>query len=110
MKQRHNYGATDNIVLDYRLEANGREYLQGDILTATGPFRLKVNVLGTAPIRQIDIIKNQEFLYTRQKLPQDFDFTYEDETKQSGEDFYYVRVEQNDGNVAWSSPIWVTTN
>lgn len=110
MKLRHNYGATDNIILDYRLEANGKEYLQGDILTATGPFRLKVNVLGTAPIRQIDIIKNQEFLYTRQKLPQDFDFAYEDATKQSGEDFYYVRVEQNDGNVAWSSPIWVTTN
>ena len=110
MKQRHNYGATDNIVLDYRLEANGREYLQGDILTADGPFRLSVKILGTAPIRQIDIIKNQEFLYTRQKLPQDVEFTYEDATKETGEDFYYVRVQQNDGNVAWSSPIWVATN
>ena len=110
MKQRHNYGATDNIVLDYRLEANGKEYLQGDILTAEGPFRLNVKILGTAPIRQIDIVKNQEFVYTRQKLPQDVTFTYEDSDKQSGENFYYVRVQQNDGNVAWSSPIWVTTN
>ncbi len=110
MKQRHNYGATDNIVLDYRLEANGRQYLQGDILEADGAFRLSVKILGTAPIRQIDIIKNQEFLYTRQKLPQDVAFTYEDATKAAGEDFYYVRVQQNDGNVAWSSPIWVTTN
>ena len=110
MKQRHNYGATDNIVLDYRLEANGREYLQGDILEADGTFRLSVKVLGTSPIRQIDIIKNQEFLYTRQKLPQDVAFNYEDATKGAGEDFYYVRVQQNDGNVAWSSPIWVTTH
>ena len=110
MKQRHNYGATDNIVLDYRLEANDREYLQGDILEADGPFRLSVKVLGTTPIRQIDIIKNQEFLYTRQKLPQDVEFTFEDTEKGAGEDFYYVRVQQNDGNVAWSSPIWVTTN
>ncbi len=110
MKQRHNYGATDNIVLDYRLEANGREYLQGDILKADGPFRLSVKVLGTTPIRQVDIIKNQEFLYTSQKLPQDVEFTYEDGEKAPGEDYYYVRVQQNDGNVAWSSPIWVTTD
>lgn len=110
MKKRHSYGATDNIILDYRLQADGKEYLQGDILEAGGPFRLSVRVLGTAPIPQIDIVKNQEFLYTRQKLPQEVEFTYADAGKQAGEDFYYVRVQQNDGNVAWSSPIWVTTH
>ena len=110
MKQRHSYGATDNIVLDYRMEANGGEYLQGDIVKVDGDFRLTVNILGTSPIRQIDIIKNQEFLYTRQKLPQDVEFSYEDAGKAPGEDYYYVRVVQNDGNVAWSSPIWVTTD
>ena len=102
MKQRHSYGATDNIVLDYRMEANGGEYLQGDIVKVDGDFRLTVNILGTSPIRQIDIIKNQEFLYTRQKLPQDVEFSYEDAGKTPGEDYYYVRVVQNDGNVAWS--------
>jgi hypothetical protein len=25
-----------------------------------------------------------------------------------GENRYYVRVEQVDGNMAWSSPVWVT--
>ena len=110
MKQRHSYGATDNIVLDYRLETEGREHLQGDIVTVDGPFRLKVKILGTSPIRQIDVIKNQEFAYTSQKHPQDVEFTYEDAEKEAGEDYYYVRVEQSDGNVAWSSPIWVTSN
>ena len=109
MKLRHSYGATDNIVLDYRLRANGREYLQGDALAADGPFRLSVKVLGTSRIRQVDVIKNQEFVYTRQKLPADLEFEFEDARKGDGEDFYYVRVEQSDGNVAWSSPIWVTT-
>ncbi len=93
-----------------RLEANGKEHLQGDIVCAAGSFQMEVRVFGTAPIRQIDITKNQEFPYTRQNLPQDVAFTYEDAGKQAGEDFYYVRVQQNDGNVAWSSPIWVTTN
>ena len=110
MKQRHNYGATDNIVLDYRLQAGDREYLQGDEARASGPFRLWVRILGTAPIRQVDVIKNQEFLYTRQKLPQDAEFTFADPGKEPGEDYYYVRVQQSDGNVAWSSPIWVTTS
>ncbi len=110
MKQRHNYGATDNIVLDYRMTANGKEYLQGDIVKVSGSFRLNVKILGTSAIRQVDVIKNQEFAYTRQKLPQDFSFTFEDAKKEAGEDFYYVRVEQNDSNVAWSSPIWVTTD
>ena len=59
MRKRHSYGATDNIVLDYRLRSGGKEYLQGDIVTVSGDFRLSVRVIGTEPIRQIDIVKNR---------------------------------------------------
>ncbi len=110
MRRRHSYGATDNIILDYRLRtADGKEYLQGDIVTAEDGFELVVNVIGTTRLRQIDIVKNQEFLHNRQNLPQKTSFTFVDNDKQPGEDFYYVRVVQDDNNVAWSSPIWVTT-
>jgi len=110
MKQRHSYGATDNIILDYRLQTDdGKEYLQGDEVTVSGSFKLSVNVIGTTGIRQITLIKNQEFLHTRQKLPQATSFSFVDNKKGRGEDFYYVRVEQNNGAVAWSSPIWVTS-
>ena len=40
MRQRHSYGATDNIVLDYRMQTGGKEYLQGDIVKAPGDFKL----------------------------------------------------------------------
>ena len=40
MQQRHSYGATDNIILDYRLQTGGKEYLQGDIVKAPGEFKL----------------------------------------------------------------------
>ena len=110
MKRRHSYGATDNIILDYRLRAaDGKEYLQGDIVTVEGGFTLAVKVIGTTHLRQIDIIKNQEFLHNRQNLAQETSFDFTDNDKQPGEDFYYVRVVQDDNNVAWSSPIWVTT-
>ena len=108
MRKRHSYGATDNIVLDYRLRSGGKEYLQGDIVTVSGDFRLSVRVIGTEPIRQIDIIRNREFVHTRQNLGQEAAFTFADNEAQPGESYYYVRVRQVDGQIAWSSPIWVT--
>ena len=34
--------------------------------------------------------------------------SYTDEDPPDGEVRYYIRVEQEDGNMAWSSPVWVT--
>ena len=108
MRKRHSYGATDNIILDYRLRAGDDEYLQGDIVTVSGPFQLSVRVIGTERIRQIDIVKNQGFALTRQNLEREVAFEFTDSDVSGGENYYYVRVQQMDGQLAWSSPIWVT--
>ena len=108
MKKRHSYAATDNIVLDYRMRANGREYLQGDIAEVSGRFELVVNVIGTARIEQIDIVRDQTFLYNRQNLEQEVNLTFVDSDVEPGEHYYYVRVIQKNREIAWSSPIWVT--
>jgi hypothetical protein len=107
MRKRHSYGATDNIVLDYRLQTGGREYLQGDIIDGAANVRLSIKVLGTAAIRQIDIIRSNQFIHTVQRLDRDAQFTYEDSQPLAGESYYYVRVQQVDDEIAWSSPIWV---
>ena len=78
MRKRHSYGATDNIILDYRLQTGGNEYLQGDIVKLRGGFKLWVKVVGTAPIRQIDIIRNNKFVHTRQPMEQEVTFTFVD--------------------------------
>ena len=39
--------------------------------------------------------------------PLDVDFTYIDRQLLKTGDYYYLRVEQLDGNKAWSSPVWV---
>ncbi|MEO7651638.1 MAG: DUF3604 domain-containing protein, partial [Bryobacteraceae bacterium] len=108
MRKRHSYGATDNIVLDYRLQTGGKEYLQGDILTAQGEFKLSIRAIGTMPIRQVDIVKNNTFLHTRQPMAKDVNFTFVDNEPSKGESYYYVRVIQVDDQIAWSSPIWIT--
>ena len=107
MRQRHSYAATDNIILDYRLRANGKEYLQGDIVSVDGTFQLWVNLIGTAAIRQVDIIKNQTFVHNRQNLGREVSFSFVDNDVKPGENYYYVRAIQSDGEMAWSSPIWV---
>ena len=60
IKRRHTYGATDNIVLDYRLG----EYFMGDEFTASQVPPLEIYVLGTSPVSRIEIIKNEKVVYT----------------------------------------------
>jgi hypothetical protein len=108
MRKRHSYGATDNIVLDYRLQTGEREYLQGDIVPAPGNFRLWVKVMGTRPIRQVDVIRDNQFIHNLQPLQKEVSFTFVDNQPKPGESYYYVRVIQVDDQMAWSSPIWVS--
>jgi hypothetical protein len=108
MRKRHSYGATDNIVLDFRVEADGGEYLQGDEIPAAGRYALRVNVLGTGAIRRIAVIHNESYAYeVAPNGERKAEFTYTDTHPVTGENRYYVRVEQVDGNLAWSSPVWV---
>ena len=107
MRRRHSYGATDNIILDYRLESGGREYIQGDIVPVKGAFQLRVKIIGTAAIRQVDIIRSNTYLYNRQNLGPETEFTFVDTNPLPGESYYYVRVMQTNEQMAWSSPIWI---
>ena len=107
MRRRHSYGATDNIILDYRLQSGGREYIQGDIAEVKDSFHLYVKVIGTAAIRQIDIIRSNTYLHNRQNLGTETEFTFVDNKPLPGESYYYVRIIQVNEQMAWSSPIWV---
>lgn len=107
MRRRHSYAATDNIVLDYRLKTEREEHLQGDIVERPGEFRLWVKVLGTAPVRQIDIVRSNQFIHTTHPLKQEVELTFLDQYPLPGESYYYVRILQVDDQMAWSSPIWV---
>jgi hypothetical protein len=107
MKQRHSYGATDNIILDYRMQTGGREYLQGDIVPSAGEVKLWVKVIAPSPVRQIDIIRNNTFIHNRHPLEKEVAFTFADAQPLAGESYYYVRVLTADDQAAWSSPIWI---
>ena len=107
LKKRHAYGATDNIVLDFQAAANGESYIMGDIIRSTTGPRLRIRVIGTARIKQLVIVKNQQFVYVRHPNAEEVNIEFVDRDFQPGSNYYYTRVVQTDGQVAWSSPIWV---
>jgi hypothetical protein len=103
-KRRHCYGATDNILMDVR----SGEHIMGDEFDADGPVRLKVLVHGTRPLARVDVIKDFVYVFsTEPKGPRvEFQWT-DDEKRPAGTSWYYVRAIQDDGELAWGSPIWV---
>ncbi len=107
IRRRHSYGATDNIVLDFRSRVGDSTYIMGDSFTSTTLPHFGVRVIGAGPIQQIDLIKNQQFLYTTRPGTKEASFEFADQQSGPGKSYYYVRVLQQDGQLAWSSPIWV---
>jgi hypothetical protein len=107
LKARHCYAATDNIVLDFR--ADGRAMMGDEIHSASPGFELMVQ--GTGPIDHIDILRNGEVV---KRFPVGLDasdarFVWQDQkppVRENG-NYYYARVVQKDGQLAWGSPIWV---
>ena len=60
------------------------------------------------PFRQTDIIKNQELVFNRQEPDREVSLESTKIDLGSGENYCYVRVQEADGQLAWSSPIWIT--
>ena len=80
----------------------------GDAFRSERPPKIRVKIIGTDPIQEIDIIRDQKFVYHAEPGTAEVDFEFVDnEPPSSGESYYYVRIQQRDRNMAWSSPIWV---
>ena len=105
IRRRHTYGATDNILLDVRMGT----HFMGDEFKTEKALPIRVKVRGTQELEKVHIIRGAEIIYTNTSAGPDvnFEFTDNDAAAHTGTQYYYVRVEQVDKQVAWSSPIWV---
>jgi hypothetical protein len=75
-------------------------------------------VAGTAPLKSVALVRNGEVIKTFTTKDYSIDFMWDDEeplskvalSSSEGRPhfaFYYLRVTQQDGHMAWSSPIWI---
>ena len=66
-------------------------------------------VIGTDVIQEIVIVKNGFNLYSVKGTGIKNSIHYLDKTMIKAGDYYYLRVIQEDGEIAWSSPLWFET-
>jgi hypothetical protein len=104
-QKRHVYGATDNILADFRCD----DYLMGDAFTLDKAPEFFVKLQGTAPFAKVLLIKDNRYVYSSEPRTAKVEFRWRDEDSVAGKTaYYYVRGEQVDGEVVWVSPMWVT--
>ncbi len=115
MRQRHTYGATDNIIAEFTSAANGRTYLMGDEFTTAAAPSFRVKFLGTAPFAKVTLVKDDVEYVLGTPGKADVEFVWTDPAPVAGKtSYYYVRGEQQPGpgetvgELVWASPMWVT--
>ncbi len=104
-RKRHCYAATDNIIMDVR----SGEHLMGDEFRSDGPVQLQVRIEGTRPIAAgrhhqglpLRLLDRAQSPARRVRVDRRRD------RPPAGLSWYYVRAIQDDGQLAWASPIWV---
>jgi hypothetical protein len=105
LRKRHVYAATDNILADVRSGA----HLMGDAFSSSAPPELHVKLSGTAPFTRVHIVKDNKYVYTTEPGAKDVEFRWRDNAAEPGKtSYYYVRGEQQDGELVWASPFWIT--
>jgi hypothetical protein len=103
IRRRHTYGAMDNIVLDVRMGP----HFMGDEFKLSKPLPIKVSARGTKPIARVSFVKDNKTVYTAEPRQQTVQLEFTDKESIAGRHFYYVRIEQEDGMLAWSSPFFI---
>ena len=106
LKARRTFAATDNFIMDVRM---GDHFMGEAFRAAGGPLPLKAYVRGTGPLKGVAIIKNNRIVYSAPGGKSELKLEFNDTERLSGEAWYYIRAEQENGQLVWSSPIWVTS-
>ncbi len=103
-KKRHVYGATDHIFAEFRCG----DWIMGDSFSTSTAPALAVKLVGTARFAKVHVIRNSQYVYTTSPGTQSVEFTWRDADPLKGKTaYYYVRGEQEDGEMVWVSPMWI---
>ncbi len=103
-QKRHVYAATDNILAD----VESGSHLMGDEFSTADLPSLSVKLKGTSKFAKVVIIKNGEYVYTSTPNTDTVEFSWRDNKPSHSTSYYYVRGEQDNGEIVWASPLWIT--
>ena len=101
---RHTYAASfDRIYMEFTVD----DQPMGSEVIAQGPPKIHYYVIGKTDALTAVLLRNNEELRRDAATNGVLEVTIED-APPAGAAFYYLRVEQENGERAWSSPIWVS--
>jgi hypothetical protein len=103
MRKRHVYGATDDIICDVRCD----KYIMGDEFQVVGPPKLQVKVVGTSDLAKVEVLRDSTVVAALKIDGRECSEEWTDPQPKDGVHYYYVRVLQKDGEIAWTSPMWI---
>jgi len=89
--------------IDFRID----DHVMGAEFETAEPPTIRVKVSGQNDLKWLTVVKNNQDWYEFGGEGFESRFTIKDEKAEPGQSFYYLRVEYEDGNMAWTSPIWV---
>ncbi len=104
LRARRSIAATDKIFVE--LSCNGQP--MGSVFETAEKLKLKFLVNGSASLKRVTLVRNETNYQVWEPGKREFKDEFTDAAPLAGENRYYLRVEQADGNMAWSSPVWVT--
>jgi hypothetical protein len=106
IRARRTFGTSSaKIFLDVRV--NGA--LMGEKIAElpSGPVQVEIRVRCPGEIDRIEVCRNNKFVYVDRPPKREVEVTFRDTDPLAGSSYYYVRVMQKDGEIAWSSPVWL---
>jgi len=106
IRARRCFGTTAaRMLLDVRVDG----HFMGEKVAAPAGKTVEVTVTARCPgdIDRIEVCRNNTFIYTATPKGKAGSFTFTDRSPLPGRSYYYVRVLQQDGEIGWSSPVWL---
>ena len=109
IKQRRTYAASDNVVLRFEARrAGAAPFKMGEELVAGRSPEFQLQAVAPAPVASVEIIRSGEVVYSAEPGKALVNLKFRDaDAPEEGTRHYHVRMVQEDGQIAWSSPIWI---
>lgn len=105
-QERKTYGTTgERIFLDVNVQGTG----MGQTMTVDSDFRVEVEIAGTARIERVCLFDGMKLLEQKMPNARDCRLSFKCERPSKEERPYFITLVQEDGNRAWSTPIWISS-
>lgn len=108
-RKRRVYAATDDIVADVRMVGSDSEWFMGEELEATTAPTMRIRLDGTDAFARVVVVKDGKEVQVFEPNQKNVRLEWTDPDAKAGStSHYYVRGEQVNRELVWTSPIWIT--